>query len=380
MDRPTPPTANTSKVLNLALQGGGSHGAFTWGALDALLAEPRLDIEAISGTSAGAVNAVALASGQALAPSDPREGARACLARVWHEIGHWSAMGWLPARFGRALWGGGTSAQWVTQTQLWVQAITGLLSPYQTNPLNINPLRRLLERCIDFDSIQRCGGPRVFVSATHVATGKAALFSGDGLTVDAVLASACLPTLFQAIEIDGQAYWDGGYALNPALSPLIASCSHHDLMVIQINPLRRMNRPDTAHEILDRMNELTFNASLLAQMRAIDKINQLLADGSLKPGRSKPVRLHRIDGGEGLLAYAASTKLRSDPDLIQELFHLGRDAAQRWLADHLDDVGVRSTVDVARDYEDDARIGRDPVCLVPNGTRSAAPGAVAGTR
>lgn len=371
MDRPATPAANSPKVLNLALQGGGSHGAFTWGALDALLAEPRLEIEAISGTSAGALNAVALASGHALAPADPRRGARECLARVWQEIGHWSAMGWLPARFGRALWGGGTNAQWVAQAQMWVQAFTGLLSPYQTNPLNFNPLRELLERCIDFGAIQRCGGPRVFVSATHVATGKAAIFSGDGLDVDAVLASACLPTLFQAIEIDGQAYWDGGYALNPALSPLIASCSHHDLLVIQINPLRRMNRPDTAHEIMDRMNEVTFNASLLAQMRAIDKINRLLADGSLKPGRSKPMRLHRIDGGEGLLAYEASTKPRSDPDLIQELFQLGQQAARRWLAAHLDDVGVRGTVDVARDYEDDARIGREAVCPAP-GTAAGA--------
>lgn len=369
MEQPATPDTNRPKVLNLALQGGGSHGAFTWGALDALLAEPQLGIEAISGTSAGAVNAVALASGHARGPADPRQGARECLARVWHEIGHWSALGWLPARFGRALWGG-HSAQWVTQAQMWVQAFTGLLSPYQTNPLNFNPLRRLLERCVDFDALQHCGAPRVFVSATHVATGKAAIFSGDGLTVEAVLASACLPTLFQAIEIDGHAYWDGGYALNPALSPLIASCSHHDLLVIQINPLRRANRADTAHEIMDRMNELTFNASLLAQMRAIDKINRLLADGSLAPGRSKPVRLHRIDGGESLLAYEASTKLRSDPDLIHELFRLGRDAAQRWLDNHLDDVGVRGTVDVARDYEDDARIGRDPVCPLPGAAAS----------
>ncbi len=360
-----PAGALKPKVLNLALQGGGSHGAFTWGALDALLADPRVEIEALSGTSAGAVNAVALASGHATTPGDPRAGARACLGRVWRSIGHWSAMGWLPARFGRALWGGGTHSEWIAQAQMWVQAFTGLLSPYQTNPLNLNPLRQLLERCVDFEALQRCGGPAVFVSATQVSTGRAAIFSGDGLTVDAVLASACLPTLFQAIEIDGHAYWDGGYALNPALSPLIATCRHHDLLVIQINPLRRLGRADTAHEILDRMNELTFNASLLAQMRAIDKINRLLARGDLAPGSAKSVRLHRIDGGEPLLAYTASTKLRSDPELIEELFGLGQAAARRWLDAHLDAVGVRSTVDVARDYEDDARIGLDPVCPVP---------------
>ncbi len=362
MDRPA---QTQSKVLNLALQGGGSHGAFTWGALDALLAHPRVEIEAISGTSAGAVNAVALASGYARSPQAPRSGARECLARVWGDIGQWSALGGLPARFGRALWGGDANAEWVNLVQLWVQAFTGLLSPYQTNPLNFNPLRDLLQRCVDFEAIQHCGGPNVFVSATQVSTGRAAIFSGDGLTLDAVLASACLPTLFQAVEIDGQAYWDGGYALNPALSPLLAHCQHPDLLVIQINPLKRLKRPDTAHAILDRMNEVTFNASLLAQMRAIDKINRLLARGDLAPGSAKSVRLHRIDGGEPLLAYAASTKLRSDPDLIRELFDLGRAAAQRWLDEHLASVGVRSTVDVARDYEDDARIGRDPVCPMP---------------
>jgi len=348
MDRPATPAPDTPKVLNLALQGGGSHGAFTWGALDALLSEPRLEIEAISGTSAGALNAVALASGHARTPSNPRQGARHCLARVWREIGQWSALGWLPARFGRALWGGHGE----------------VLSPYQTNPLNLNPLRRLLEGCVDFEAIQRCGGPRVYVSATHVATGKAAIFSGSTLGADAVTASACLPTLFQAVEIDGVPYWDGGFTGNPALSPLVASCQHHDLLVIQINPLRRLGRADTAHEILDRMNELTFNASLLAQMRGIDRINRLLADGHLTGSTCKPVRLHRIDGGEGLLAYQASTKLRSDPNRIEELFRLGRNAAQRWLTEHLDDVGVRSTVDVAHDYEDDARIGREPVCAI----------------
>ena len=353
------------KVLNLALQGGGSHGAFTWGALDCLLAHPQVEIESISGTSAGAVNAVALASGYARAPQAPRSGARDCLARVWTDIGEWSALGWLPAHFGRSLWGGHANAEWINQAQMWVQAFTGLLSPYQTNPLNFNPLRELLQQCIDFAAIQRCGGPDVYVSATQVSTGRAAIFSGDGLTIDAVLASACLPTLFQAVEIDGQAYWDGGYALNPALSPLVANCRHHDLLVIQINPLQRMNHPMTASSILDRMNEVTFNASLLAQMRAIDKINRLLATGALAPGSAKSVRLHRIDGGEPLLAYAASTKLRSDPDLIGELFALGRAAAQRWLDEHLASVGVRGTVDVALDYADEALIGREPVCPAP---------------
>jgi NTE family protein len=189
-----------------------------------------------------------------------------------------------------------------------------------------------------------------------VATGKAVIFSGSQLDADAVTASACLPTLFQAVRIGGQAYWDGGYSVNPALSPLIASCSVPDIVVVQINPLRRDGMPDTAPEILDRMNELTFNASLLTQMRGIDRINRLIADGALAPGHCKPVRLHRIDGGAPLLAYTAASKTDPDPGLIRELFHIGQDAAKAWLARHYEALGVRGTVDVRRDYEDDTRM------------------------
>ncbi len=350
------------KTLNLALQGGGSHGAFTWGVLDALLADRRIGLEGLSGASAGAVNAVALASGWATARGEPRVGARETLARVWDEIGSWGSLGALQARLGRALWGGGTGAEWVEPT-LWTQAFSGLISPYQANPLDLNPLRELLQRRIDFAAIRRPGAPRVFASATHVATGKAVVFTGAALTLEAVVASACLPTLFQAVRIDGQAYWDGGYAVNPPLTPLIASGRHDDLLVVQINPLRRDGLPDTATEILDRMNELTFNASLLAQMRGIDKINRLIEDGALAPGHCKAVRLHRIDGGTALLAFTASSKTRTDPGLIRDLFHIGQDAARQWLAAHVDDIGVRGTVDVRSDYDDDTRIAWPQACM-----------------
>lgn len=359
MDRAAPPAATTTrappaaKAVNLGLQGGGSHGAFTWGVLDALLADRRIVIEGLSGTSAGAVNAVALASGWATSRSDPRLGARETLARVWDEIASWGALGALPERFSKALWGG--SIEW-SASQAWAQAFSGVFSPYQTNPLNLNPLRELMQRRIDFAAIRRPGGPRVFVSATHVNTGKAAIFTGARLSADAVAASACLPTLFQAVQIGGQAYWDGGYAVNPALSPLIASCLEPDIVVVQINPLHRDSLPDAADEILDRVNELTFNASLLTQMRSIDRINRWIASGALVPDGCKPVRLHRIDGGAPLQAYNAASKLDPDPGLIRELFHIGQEAARRWLARHFDDLGLRSTVDVARDYEDDTRI------------------------
>ncbi len=358
------------RPIALALQGGGSHGAFTWGVLDTLLGETGLAIEALSGTSAGAVNAVALADGWAKAqqnggsPADWRAAARNTLAGMWDEIGQWGALGALPARFAQALWGKAAATQWA-HANLWTQALEGLLAPYQVNPLDLNPLRDLLRRRIDFEGLRRPDVPRVFVSATQVATGKAAIFSGRRLDVDAVTASACLPTLFRAIEIDGQTFWDGGYSVNPALSPLIAHCGDPDIVVVQINPLRRSELPTTAQDVLDRIHELNFNASLLAQMRGIDRINRLLADGALTRGGCKPVRLHRIDGGSALLAYSASTTTDPDPGLIRELFHIGQESARRWLGRHFEALGQRSTVDVGRDYDDDTRIEWPDACALP---------------
>lgn len=348
--------SNLRKPLALGLQGGGSHGAFTWGVLDRLLGDGRLEMEALSGTSAGALNAVAMASGLAQAddPVQAAEAARDSLRQVWEDVGHWGALGELHTQVARALWGG-FGAEW-SRGSAWAHALSGVLSPYQANPLDLNPMRELLERRIDFPAIHRLGGPKVFVSATHVSTGKAVIFHGAQLNAQAVLASACLPTLFRAVEIDGQAYWDGGYSVNPALTPLIDSCADPDIVIVQINPLRRDGSPRNAPDILDRMNELTFNASLLTQVRSIDLVNRLLADGSLPPGRRKLVRLHRIDGGEEMLGYSASSKSRSDPGLIRELFQLGRDCAGRWLERNFDALGRRATVDLQRDYLDDTRI------------------------
>lgn len=345
------------KTLNLALQGGGSHGAFTWGVLDALLADERIAFEGLSGTSAGAVNAVALASGWAkalAAGQDPRAGARQSLARLWEEIGRWGTLGTLQARFARLMWGG--MAPEFAPTNIWANAWNGMFSPYQSNPLDINPLRQLLEREIDFAAIAAHRQLKVFVSATHVKTGKAVIFTGEQLTAQAVMASACLPSLFMAVEIDGEAYWDGGYSVNPALTPLIDACGSEDLMVVQINPLERAHTPHNVTEIVDRVNELTFNASLLTQMRGIDFVNRLLADGSLKAGRCKHVRLHRIDGGEAMQPFTASSKGSADPELIRQLFGIGQLAARNWLARHYPAIGQHGTVDVRRDYLDDTRL------------------------
>lgn len=344
-------------TLNLALQGGGSHGAFTWGVLDALLEDGRLDFEGLSGTSAGAVNAVALASGwgQARAAGhDPRTGARQALERLWSEIAAWGALGAWQRQLAAMLWGGLPAE--LAPTHLMTQALRSLVSPYQANPLDINPLRDLLQRQVDFEAVTRHSGLKVFVSATHVNTGKAVIFAGARLDARAVMASACLPMLFKAVEIDGQPYWDGGYSVNPALSPLIHGCASADLMLVQINPLLREQTPRTPADILDRVNELTFNASLLSQMRAIDFVNRLVEAGTVSDARCKAVRVHRVDGGPAMQAYPSSSRTSTDGVMIRQLFGIGQAAARQWLQRHFHAVGRSSTVDIRGDYLDDTRL------------------------
>jgi NTE family protein len=345
------------QTLNLGLQGGGSHGAFTWGVLDALLADPRIGLEGLSGASAGAVNAVVLASGYARAEAaggDPRQGAREALARLWDRIAGWDQLGAWQRQWARLLWGGVApelaSGAWLSR------AVRGTVSPYQANPLDINPLRDLLVQEVDFEAVAR-GPLKVFVSATHVTTGRAAIFTGRHLDVNAVLASACLPLLFRAIEIDGEAYWDGGYSANPALTPLIRHCGSADLMVVQINPLRTQAVPRASGEILDRIGEITFNASLLTQMRAIAFINDLIARGALAEGpHCRTVRIHRIDGGPAMRDYPSSTRTSTDAAMIRALFSSGQDAARQWLERHYDAIGRHGTVDIRGDYLDDTRL------------------------
>ncbi|MBG9389303.1 patatin-like phospholipase family protein [Caenimonas aquaedulcis] len=341
------------RTLNIALQGGGSHGAFTWGVLDALLEDGRVAIEGLSGASAGALNAVALASGYAKGAADPRQAARDSLARIWGQISDWGALGSMQQKLASMLWGGFSNE--LAPANMMIAAWRNLLSPAQLNPLDINPLRDLLEREIDFAAIARHPQLKVFVSATHVNTGRAVIFTGERLTAQAVMASACLPQLFRAVEIDGESYWDGGYAVNPPLTPLIDSCASRDLMLVQINPLKRDSAPQSNAEILDRISELTFNASLLTQMRSIDFINRLIEEGALAQGRCKHVLLHRVDGGEAMAAYPASSRTSTDAAIIRTLFELGRKSGAHWLAHHVDDIGQRSTIDVRRDYLDDTR-------------------------
>ncbi len=339
----------THKTVHLALQGGGAHGAFTWGVLDALLLDGRLRLSGISGTSAGAVNAVALAHGWARALADgqdPAEGARASLARVWARVMELGALGDGAARLGRLLMG------------VLPGALTRL-SPYQANPLDHNPLRRLIEREIDFEQLARLKSPRVFVAATDVETGRTDIFSGKRLTAQAVMASCCLPQLFQAPEINGRRYWDGGYSANPALGPLVELGETSDILLVQINPLRRPGPATTEAEIADRASDLTFNASLIAQMRTIALVNELLTLGVAGEGH-KPIHMHRIDGGAALAAMPPASKRVPRPATLEALFALGQDSARRWLKRHWAAVGEKSSVNLRRDYGDPLKLQVEP--------------------
>ncbi|MCB2068956.1 MAG: patatin-like phospholipase family protein, partial [Ottowia sp.] len=265
------------KTTNLALQGGGSHGAFTSGVLDALLEGGRLDFEGATGTSAGAMNAVVLAHGLARAHADGKRGqdarevARAALSRFWDGVGVLGTfMSGLPLPATQAM------ASWFTQ---WI-------TPAQANPLGLNPLRQLLERDVDFELLARQRQLKVFVCATNVRTGRGEIFSGKRLSSDAVMASACLPALFQPVKIEDEYYWDGGYSGNPAIYPLIYETDSRDVVLVQINPIEAPYKPGaSAQEVMERVNEITFNSSLLAEMRAIDFVTRLLAEGRVDPAR-----------------------------------------------------------------------------------------------
>ncbi len=358
--------------VNLALQGGGSHGAFTWGVLDALLEDGRVSFDGISGTSAGAMNAVALAHGFASSEGKPkadaREAARESLAGFWNGIVNMGALGSSISQAQRApfdiLFGGlggfgGLGAD-NSPSQLWTDAMTSFwassVSPYQSNPLDINPLKDFLDKQVDFARLKSLKTIKVFVVATRVTTGKAEIFSGKRLDARAVMASACLPTVFRAVEIEGEHYWDGGYSGNPAIHPLLYQCNSRDIVLVQINPIKRDKLPTTAADIMDRLNEITFNSALIAEMRAIDFVKRLLAEGKLDPARYKDVLMHRIDGGEVLEAFHASTKSATDAKLIHTLRDLGVSCARQWLVKSFKQLGVASSLNIARDYLDDLRV------------------------
>jgi NTE family protein len=322
--------------VNLALQGGGSHGAFTWGVLDALLENGSMEFDAVSGTSAGALNAAVLACGLAEGGHD---GARRALGSFWHDL---ATSG---GAFSPGLHGALGSFNLDTNPWLsWLNAWSQQWSPYQFNPGNHNLLRELLGRHVR-EPVLRDSPLRLFVTATSVRTGQPRVFSGKHLSIDALLASSCLPQLFQAVTIDGGPYWDGGFVGNPALWPLIYEADALDIVLVQIDPLVREGTPQSVAEIADRLNEITFNASLSAEMRAIAFVKKLIKANRIEAGHYKDLRLHRIADDLAMAPLDASSKYNTDLNLIEQLFGIGRAAAQRWLARHRGAVGVESSFD-----------------------------------
>lgn len=333
------------KKVSLALQGGGSHGAFTWGVLDLILEDARLDIEAITGTSAGAMNAVVLAEGYR---RGGRNGARKSLATFWRSISDAAVLSPLMQRTVEVFFRGWPLDGRVTQW--WGDLLTRLVSPYEFNPLNLNPLRDHLAKTVDFGEVRALTELKLFVAATNVRTGRIKVFEGHELTADHVMASACLPHLFQAVDIDGMPYWDGGYMGNPALFPLFYKTACPDIVIVQVNPIERESVPRTPRDIRDRLNEITFNGALMSEMRAIDFVNRLVDSGKLARDHYMRPFMHRIDGGGFLDRYSASSRLNASWPLINELHEIGRTAARQWLERHYDSIGKEGTLDLRIAY------------------------------
>ena len=327
----------TSRSLSLALQGGGAHGAYTWGVLDRLVEEESLEISAITATSAGAMNAVAMAAGMA---ENGAQGAKDKLEALWRGI----------SRSGRSLTPYGALSPIAFA---YASAVQSLASPYDLNPFNINPLRDVVKDVIDFSKVDD-SGIQLFLSATNVESGHVTVFKDGDISLDTVLASACLPQTFQAVEIDGEAYWDGGFMGNPSLFPLIYSGAPRDVLLVMLNPIRRDGVPKRAGEIQDRMNEISFNAALIGELRAIAFVQRLLDDGMLKEPMLKKYRrlnIHAIKGGQDLLEFSLRTKYDTSWSFLTKLKEMGRTAAESWLAECGQMIGTNQThLDLRKEF------------------------------
>jgi NTE family protein len=344
------PDPSPTLPIDFALQGGGSHGAFTWGVLDRFLDEDGLGFAAVSGSSAGALNAAVLATGLA---RGGRAGAQAALQDFWRDIGAehspWGGCfgAWRPKpRPGLAAFNLDTNPFYA-----WSNLFLHTFSPYQFNALADSPLRPVVARHVQ-PEVLRDGPLALYITATAVRTGRPRVFDCHDLSIEALLASACLPQLFKAVEIDGEPYWDGGYSGNPAIWPLTYRTTALDVVLVKINPLYRPGLPDTAEEIGDRVNEITFNAGLIAEMRAIDFVQRLIGQGRLDAGEYKNLRLHMVADEAGLAPLHPSSKLNTDPDFLQALHDLGHAAASHWLLRHRGDLGLRSTLDIRATFLD----------------------------
>jgi NTE family protein len=336
---PPPGQGGIGKPINLALQGGGAHGAFTWGVLDQLLEDGRTEIEGISGASAGAMNAIMLADGLTRGGVDA---ARQRLADFWRAVSVDGHLPDLPRGVAERLF------PFVPREALWFGAMSRLLSPYDLNPLNINPLKELIERFVDFAAIRADRSLELFITATDVHTGEPRVFSRAEITPEVVMASAAIPILFRAVEIDGVPYWDGGYSGNPAVIPFLRTTATEDVLIVQINPRERRKVPTRTREIMSRVNEINFNASLLSELRGVAFVNRLIDEGrlprGLRQGEFRRLRLHRIVMAE--LPETAGTRgtLKTDYEYFEMLRKLGQRATRRFLDAHFDAIGRTSTI------------------------------------
>lgn len=343
------------KKINIALQGGGSHGAFTWGVLDEFLSDGRVHFDGISATSAGSMNAAVMLYGLHKGGAD---GARASLETFWRKVSEagscFNPLANVPTSAME------TFFPWMPKAWLnnasgmnYLENIGQTISPYHSNPLNINPLKDILRSVIDFDEVQQCFEGKVYITATNVHIGQTRIFTNEEITEDVLLASATLPYLFQAVEIEGQYYWDGGYTGNPALWPLYYGSDIADLLIVHVNPILRPELPREAYEIENRINEITFNTSLLNELRAIQFVQKLLEDDMLRPEHRdhyQKIHLHALRSEETMRAVGASSKFDTSWNFLTGLRDAGRAVAKKWLAENFDHIGHKGTVDIQRDY------------------------------
>ncbi len=327
--------------INLALQGGGAHGAFTWGVLDGLLEDDRMDFEGVSGTSAGAMNAVILASGLM---TGGRDGARAALQKFWTAVA-----GSLPFEIAVPS-ANGQSVNLIPAFKMMLQW-SHYFSPHQLNPFDLNPLRDILMAQVDFERLRSESPVKLFIAATHANSGKVRLFRSPEISADAILASACLPMMSRPVEIDGEPYWDGGYAANPAVFPLFYECKTSDILLVLLTPLKHQATPHSAQEIKGRVLELAFNSTFLREMRMFAHAREYVSQSVFRLGRFERrlarMNFHVIDAQEQMLELKAETKLAANMRFFEMLKNLGRARAKTWLQAHHAQVGKRSTVDLA---------------------------------
>ena len=339
-DSPAPHPA-TKPPMNLALQGGGAHGAFTWGVLDALLQDPRIAFEGMSGSSAGAINAVVLADGW---QKGGREGARKGLADFWNDIGQQ-----LPPS---VVTQGHSESISLTPASKMLANWAGQFSPYQLNPLGLNPLRDVLKRQIDFESLQKNSPFKLFIGTTQANTGKLRIFRENELTVDVLLASSCLPKIHHAIEIDGEPYWDGGYTANPAVFPLFYDCDSGDVLLVLLNPLLREGKLNTVEEIETRISDLAFSANFMREMRMFTQATEFAGTGKLAQGwleqRLKSIRFHMIDVNDLTSLERSDTKAIAHTPFLELLRDQGSERGQEWLKAHASSIGEQGTLDVKK--------------------------------